>query len=216
MVGAGRLCGCIAFPRRTLTNNAEGEHNKAETAKISQGRNQDSREEAADAGLKVGRTEGLILDGRGCDGRAKELAEAERHEEAGKGVGKDLLAARADGLVDGIVSGIRAPARGEAVDRGGERKDAARFRLAGLEWQEAVKLSGVGELAEDNHEDDEAGYPALQAACQSSNTRISIGFGALPSVRNGARSYIQRRTRPESTARLSRCLPSPAYSGWWR
>lgn len=106
--------------------------------------------------VRVGGVDGIQ---RRCrDGQAQHFREAEREDQAGVGPGEGLDARDGDGLVDGVVGGIAGPTRPEPEHGRGEAEDGACFGGAGVHGQ-IGEFARVGEFAEDDEEDDEAGDP---------------------------------------------------------
>lgn len=141
-------------------HDAEREDDEAELAEAAERREQHRREQTANPRLRVPvRVRGVNgIQGRRCNGQAEHFREAEREDQTCICPGKGLDAGYGDGLVDGVVGRIAGPAGPEPEHGRGEAEDGAGFGVTGVHGQIA-EFAGMGELAEDDEEDDEAGDP---------------------------------------------------------
>ena len=141
-------------------HDAEREDDEAELAEAAERREQHRRKQTADARLRVAVRVGGVngIQGRGRDGQAKHFREAEREDQACICPGKGLDTGYGDGLIDGVVGRVAGPAGPEPEHGRGKAEDGACLGRTGVHGQ-IGEFARMGELAEDDEEDYEAGDP---------------------------------------------------------
>jgi len=101
-----------------------------------------------------------VIDVSSDDCGSKHLCEEQRESEASESPQENRHAGSVDWLIDCVVGGIGCPACCEAENGSSEGENRACFRSPNAH-RDVIELAGMGKLAKNNQEDDQAWDPRI-------------------------------------------------------